>query len=351
VQVELGDSLLSTQGPDVLLLVGICAFGYMGRHRVIPLNRGRWDEWAKQLPATLADELRLVWDEGEQQVALGAASERLEVRANAKLSFECYEILASPQDAFALLGRPLRVLLENGRNDRLFLLAFADAATLNALKRAEDAGWLVFETAGGIGELKVRLEKADEVAPLDAMRMMYLCDSDAREPGGRSAEATTVQSGLEGLEQRYRRQVGYFGCVLSRRSAENYAPPRAVLQWAKSHAPDAWRLFEEASQPRTRDMLARNPSRGSTHGCLLAAIALNELSPEIRAHIDMKSGRGEASIRTIDAIWGRLNDFQQAALQEGFGSRFAASFFGDSRGLSDETGEVIALLQRILERL
>lgn len=35
MEVELGGSLLTAQGPDILLLLSICAFGFMGRHRIV----------------------------------------------------------------------------------------------------------------------------------------------------------------------------------------------------------------------------------------------------------------------------------------------------------------------------
>jgi len=353
VEVELGGSLLSAQGPDILLLLSICAFGFMERHRIVTHDRAQWEQWAQELPATLSEELRFVWDVGEQRSAVGAAAERIEVRADGHLTLYRDRITVNPQEAVALLGRPLRILLENGRTDRLFLLAFADRPTRVLLERAEQAGWLVFETAGGIGELRLRLAQ-DDASDVDALRLLYLCDSDAREAGAYSSDAADVRDAIERLAARFSRGVTYFGRVLDRRSAENYAPPREVLRWAKNQAgPNIYSVIQQSADLSGRVALSRNPGAPPTpRRRLLAALALKELPLEIRSYIDMKEGRGESpEFRTADAIWGQLDEFQQAALYNGFGKRFAPQFYEESRGLSDENGEMATILRSIVERL
>ena len=128
---------------------------------------------------------------------------------------------------------------------------------------------------------------------IDAIRMMYLCDSDGREPGEISTEAMTVRQGLESLAGRHDRDVAYFGHVLHRRSAENYAPPREVLIWAKAAAgPEAWQILQRASDPRERVAMAQDPSKQDRQSRYLrAAIALKELPRDVRAFLDMKEGR------------------------------------------------------------
>jgi len=354
VEVELGGSLLSAKGPDILLLLSICAFGFMERHRIVTHDRAQWEQWAQELPATLSEELRLVWDDGEQRSAVGAAAERIEVRADGHLTLYRDRITVNPQEAVALLGRPLRILLENGRTDRLFLLAFADRPTRALLERAEQAGWLVFETAGGIGELRLRLAQ-DDASDVDALRLLYLCDSDARKAGAYSSDAADVRDAIERLAARFSRGVTYFGRVLDRRSAENYAPPREVLLWAKRDMAgrDTHSLIEQSADLSGRVALSRNPGAAQTpRRRLLAALALKELPLEIRAYIDMKEGRGDSpEFRTVDAIWDQLDEFQQAVLSNGFGKKFAPQFYESSSGLSDENGEMAAILRHIAERL
>lgn len=150
--------------------------------------------------------------------------------------------------------------------------------------------------------------------------------------------------------------------VLSRRAAENYAPPGDVLTWAcKGFGHDAWNLIQEAKTQVGRTKLARGTGTpGSTRRRLLAAIALKELGPEVRGFFDMKEGREHRNTppkpptpRTEDSVWNVLDAFQQAALLDGFGASFSADFYKSRRGLGlkDETGEIPTLLATILQRL
>ena len=123
-----------------------------------------WDAWAKSLPPDLEDQVKNVWKESQRRSATGSASEQVRVVPTGPHRFDQQPLVLTPGEALSLLGRPLRVFLENGRYDRAFLLAFADAATHKALVEAEQAGWRVFETARGISELVVRAEDAITLA-------------------------------------------------------------------------------------------------------------------------------------------------------------------------------------------
>src|SRR5512141_116545 len=62
VEVELDRTLLTGQPTERLVILALCALGMIGRHRIIPDDRARWDEWAGTLPADLAEEVRYAWD-------------------------------------------------------------------------------------------------------------------------------------------------------------------------------------------------------------------------------------------------------------------------------------------------
>lgn len=337
------------------MLLAICAFGLLGRHRIVPDDRTAWDEWAAKLPAELAEEVRLAWEESERRASEGGPSERVEVVPAGPQHFGRAPIVLTPTEALALLGRPLRVLLENGRNDRAFILAFADEATQRALREAEQHGWVVFETAGGINELAERVEAARTSTPREIFRTMYLCDSDAMDPGKISEVAAAVQRSLTALATHFRRQPSHFGSVLTRRAAENYAPPGAVLSWARDkYGRDAWRLIQQAGTAERARLASGTGAPDSPRRRLLAAIALAELPPNVRGFIDMKEGRlrqSNKAVRTIDSVWNELNDFQQAALLNGFGAGFSASFYEGQCGLHDETGEIRTLIAAIMMRI
>src|SRR6185312_15301349 len=211
-------------------------------------------------------------------------------------------------------------------------LAFADTATRRALEDAEREGWVVFETAGGVGELVVRINAVPDGAPREVFRTMYLCDSDAREPGHRTDEARIVEGKLGELSRGYKRPADHFGTVLSRRAAENYAPPGDVLAWASAgFGRRASGVIEQAKTAPGRAMLAGDAGDpASPRRRLLAAIALRELGPNARAFFDMKHGRlKDGAIRTVDAVWNPLDAFQQTALLNGLGAGFSADYYAD----------------------
>lgn len=361
MEVELDDSLLTVQPREDLTILALCAFGLSGRHRILPGSRPAWNHWAAGLPADLKDEVLLVWDEGEGRASKGAVSERVTVVPTGPDQFGQVPLRLTPPEALGLLGRPLRVFLENGRNDRGFLLAFADPATHAALLQAERAGWLVFETAGGITELALRAEDAaTHPAPREIFRTMYLCDSDALEENAPSREAIAIMNHLAFLAATYYRPAAHFGTVLGRRAAENYAPPDAVLQWAmESFGGGAAQIVQQAKDQSQHVALANDTGHpNSAKRRLLAAVALTDLPKNVRGHLDMKAGRIRHGtppepdvVRTIDSVWNNLDVFQKAALLDGFGARFSASFYGRAKGLKDETEEIPGFLARIVERV
>lgn len=363
MEIELDSSLLTAKHREDLVLLALCAFGFTERHRVLPKARAVWDEWAKNLPPDLRMEVTLAWDESEGRALRGTASERVVVVPAGPEHYDQVPIRITPREALGLLGRPLRIFLENGRNDRGFLLAFADAATQAALLKAERAGWLVFETAGGITELNVRLGVATTVKreSREVFRTMYLCDSDACKPGDPSTIAKKIMDGLNDLGLLYRRAPSHFGAVLGRRAAENYAPPEEVVTWASSGFDRAAEMHEKFMTSHGRGELTTDPgARNSPKRHFLAALALRELNqvPDVRGHLDMKEGRFHKNpppepdvVRTVDDIWNQLDSFQQAALMDGFGKTFSAKFYEGKSGLSDETNEVTGMLEKIMERL
>ncbi len=360
MQVELDQALLTAQAREDLTLLALCAFGLSGRHRIVVDDRAAWETWAETLPVDLCEEVLLVWDEGMQRKAIGSPSERVTVAPVPSSQFDATPLVVNPTEALVLLGRPLRVFLENNRNDGAFVLAFADAATRKAIEDAEREGWIVFEMGGGITELVERISQASGRKPREVFRTMYLCDSDAREPGKPSEKAATIHGKLGALSRGYKRPADHFGTVLTRRAAENYAPPGDVLAWAcEAFGNDARKLIQEATTQAGRTKLALGAGNpGSTRRRLLAAIALKELGPEVRALIDMKEGREHhnpppkpPTKRTEDSVWNVLDAFQKAALLDGFGARFSADFYTGRPGLKDETGEIPKLLATILQRL
>lgn len=396
MQVELDPALLATADgapptrDDDLLVLAICALGFEMRHAVVALQREAWEAWARRsFPDNVADALEASWDYGEEYASLGPRTLTVRVTPALVRQFTGDCLALDPSTALGLLGRPLRVLLENGRNDRRFLLAFAGSAQRTALERAERQGWVVFETAGGISELKVRAEfveeqlrrlgqdleasrsEQDREICLELLRTMMISDSDARElpaTDHRSPEALAIARCLKKLEQQFARSRfvsadsradalarvrGRFGAVLQRRAAENYAPPTEVLRWARKRmGKDASQLVQDAKRDRSAVTEAPGKDRQPRRH-VLAALALQELPADVASVICMKSGRGGKSPATHDSVWNQLDDFQKAMLQDGFGKSFSEEFYGEERRqpLTDASGEVSEILRRILENV
>ncbi len=350
MEVEL-DSALLGKGRDDLTLLGLCAFGLSGRHRVVRDDAAVWSQWAQGFGTSLEEDLSVAWEISDQSATIGRPVAKLRVTPTQRC-LRVSDLRLPPQEAFNLLARPLRVLLENGRNDRTFLLAFADVPMRKDLDEAESKGWLEFETAGGIGELKVRLKAIAPEAQL--LRTLYLCDSDAKVPGTPSPDAVVITKSLRALASRFQAAEGYFGSVLRRRAAENYAPPADVVSWAvKAHGP-SHELFASAETVEGRRMLAQGTGNsGEPRRRLLASIALRELAkaaPEVVEVLDMKSGYGGGT-RTEATMWQKLDDFQKAALEDGFGDSFSRDFYKDQRNLQDASGEIAAFLKILREQL
>lgn len=117
-------------------------------------------------------------------------------------------------------------------------------------------------------------------------------------------------------------------------------------------------MVEQAKTAPGRATLAGEPGEpASPRRRLLGAIALKELPADARKFLDMKEGRWREHpprapiVRTPDGVWNLLDAFQKAALLNGFGKTFSEEFYGPRRGMKDETGEIVALLTTILERL
>lgn len=81
----------------------------------------------------------------------------------------------SIKQAFSLIEEPFKVFLENGRNDKNFLLFFSSLSQKNHLQELIKTKEVIFEHGGGIGELRVMVQNTS----LKNNRSYFLFDSDA----------------------------------------------------------------------------------------------------------------------------------------------------------------------------
>lgn len=196
MRVEITDRALMSAAPDCgdVLLLSIFAMGIIERHRIFVSDPDVLNSWMPTASQGLIrDEVELALSTSEQADAQG--TRRIHtiivddtVAEQWSLPSTEGEHLARlrPRAALSLLGRPLRVLLENRRNDRDFLLAFSSAAQRQELEGAAQRGWLDFSTAGGITGLIAILDEEEEQHPDQLLRTVAIADSDARYPGAPS---------------------------------------------------------------------------------------------------------------------------------------------------------------------
>lgn len=132
----------------------------------------------------------------------------------------------SPSDALNLVDTPFKILLENGRYDRAFLLAMTPSVHRPFLEWLEHSDQLIFLGAGGLGELRMLVEQ--QIGRKEHRRLTHwaMFDSDSAVPGILSGDAIATRDACETAD---------VPChVLERRALENYVPKAALYDWAAS---------------------------------------------------------------------------------------------------------------------
>jgi len=202
--------------------------------------------------------------------------------------------------ANALLAQPLRVLVENARNDRAFILMMMPESWRKRLKQSESDRWVEFTSGGGLGELKKTIEGITDLA--ERSRRVAIFDSDAREPKAPSKSSNGVRARCRELD---------VAChQLARRAAENYLPLPALDVWAEQ-------LTKNATVPRR---------------CLRG---FRRLRAEQRHHFNMREGL-KADARSDDSpLYQDLADDIRAELLEGFGRAVRDLFAHESVTIRD----------------
>jgi len=141
-----------------------------------------------------------------------------------------------PPLASRLLRRPLKLLVENSRNDRAFLLKLAEPRARRELDMAIKAGWIEFEMGGGIHEIHQRLlgftGKAHQIADhlrIELARLWVMFDRDA-DLNDRSKESDRSRQVRECAAQ-LTIPWPLAAHQLERRTIENYVPAETIRGW------------------------------------------------------------------------------------------------------------------------
>ena len=130
----------------------------------------------------------------------------------------------SVADATQLVRSSYDILLENGRNDRAFLLAMAGESARNYLLCLEDRCRLRFDRKGGITEMKAFVEEMILHRKDKSIKYFAVFDSDSDAPGYPSNQAVSLISVCQNNNIPYH--------CLSKRAIENYLPIASLFDHA-----------------------------------------------------------------------------------------------------------------------
>lgn len=263
--------------------------------------------------------------------------------------------------ASRLLARPLKLLVENSRNDRAFLLQIAEPAARRSLNRAIRAGWIEFEMGGGINEVLQRLRgfnlevgSLDDQTWIELARLWVMFDRDA-DPGDRSQESDASRRVREAAAQ-LTSPWALAAHQLERRAIENYIPGRTLRDW--------W-----CGQAKTNKQRIERDKRAEA---FLKETDSAALTPEARHFYNMKRGllgdvtkacreqvrRGDRTLadEDLDPLFRGLSHEIRERLAGGGFDDIAAAFSAgaiDDRALSEEVsrGERRRLISSIEDRM
>lgn len=220
--------------PDEALLIALLRQGVSGRHRLRTRPAFKAGSppavhaWLGTLTANLRETAALAFERGQQAPSYAAASEPIIEVGDVAHSVWTRPPRNEPsrltlQDAHDLASRPLRLLLENARNDFGFLRKIVPESWKEQLARAISRRWIE-PSGGGIDEMRKVIEQ--QLARDDLLRLSSwaMFDSDARRRGVPSESAKKNRSVCE--------RTGVSFCQLERRAIENYIPRESLYNWA-----------------------------------------------------------------------------------------------------------------------
>lgn len=181
----------------------------------------------------------------------------------------------SPIAAWNLLQRPYRLLLEDGVNDREFLLRMCPKPERDFLRERMAKEWLEPDHGGGISSMPRRVEEL--FLRGEPLLASCLFDSDAGAPASPSKASRKLEEVC--------RDAGMHRHQLARRAIENYLPRSVLEGWAGM------------GQNRT----IRRQRRASVQ-------ALYTLSVTQRHHENLKEALGDAKVGHLFGDDTAMND-------------------------------------------
>ncbi len=278
------------------LLITLFFHAIRDRHRVVADPNGPYRAWA----ARLDDDTRKFCDNALDFSALAESLEPavIELRVVAAGTPSWRPPRLPLVDALELLQRPYKILVEDARSDRAFLLAMCTPEQRQFFEDRERRGLLEFVHGGGVSSMNTVVEALanDDRAQLTTF---VLFDSDALRPGVPSPQSEQLRAACTPHIAHHQ---------LRRRFIESYLPLRALSDWAGS---------------------IRNSKKRKKRRHRFAALA--RLTPAQRHFYNMKKGfleddkRAKAA-QTAGALYDGVDHFTREALAHGLDAHLSALF-------------------------
>jgi len=223
MKVIIDAGLFEDPSINQLELLEVFSMGFSGRHlvQIAPISDARFDTWLGKQDPIVADECRLAIESGIRVDALAPAVNVIWVTRSNSGNFCSWNHVKLSQ-AVNFLRMPFRILVEDNKSDRNFILSVATGGHRKVLLEREQNHWISFEHGGGSG-LAERAEKY-ALQTLESLRTWVLFDSDALAPGFPSRQAKKIAT-VCGEKIRFHQ--------LQRRTIENYLPLLALEHWSK----------------------------------------------------------------------------------------------------------------------
>jgi hypothetical protein len=325
----------SVQDLDKVALVAACA---RGRHVLVnrPSVRPKClAAWSSTLSRKLQREVQQVLEQG-LHAAPGANQSNVVRLTVAPGKDRWREATLTPSTAAELLRRPLKLLLENRRNDLRFLLRMAEPADRSRLEKALRLGWVEPEMGGGLSELKKRLEALREPSStserIALARLWVMFDRDA------SSKDRSCPSEISGATCEICRALDVPWPLahhqLARRSIESYVPAKTFGAWwpeqVESHhkKQERRRRVEKLLRPEHEGGLRRE----ARHAFNFKNGLRGDLSARVRKAVD--DSLHHLSDDEMDPLFRGLHQDVREALALGF--RGVAEAFSDTVAIDEE---------------
>lgn len=356
MRVILDDSVLKPDAVDPLALLAVIQQCRESDRHSLFGNEKLVENWSQVFPKILGAQIRKVLKDGSAQrrsetvPAIRIIANCSMWRARDKKTGKNSPML-HPREALRLLQAPLRVLVENARNDGAFLLRMSLGRQRQRLQHALEMGWLIFEHAGGIRELTRILQKCcdlDDTKPdswIRWLRLWVMFDRDAHVndctlPSVHTDEALDTLAAL----QRKVDTAWLGGKRLERRTIENYLPKEGLLNYA--------------TQATNRHVQQR---RKATFDAFYHPLMNDPTGADrLRANYPMSEGLNKHERIALN-IYSNLDNERWEGLAGGFGDEVKKLWADERPGLRDEwieregnspkCREIERLISDILERI